>query len=422
MLLEPGLLNDLSDEGQEEWEQYVLDELTDAKQASGSSQLVLPDDPELLDDIAIVDWKGFPVRIRECLESSRKTQEFLDWTHNGQPYGRIFGSHEEYLEWRVVKDSMGRIVRIEFTSETPEFWRILAKQHPARTLRILADFAGESAPANAMDVYGVLDPLSLTAQERERAFVSMMFPNSADPNIRSPYNNGQKSIAFMTVGPNTLHAAINLAAYAAVPYVKNVGNDKLALTGREAIRFTRQAAQDCRDSDPTIVGAVIEAATRQRKISLLNPLGLYIADVESAGILLPDGETSIPNDWFSFQRGSKIVSGGSTLSLSQRLVFEPPASSGLTISELIDESTDKEIEFGAQIASRVTVALYALASADNTTDVPLIEVVSGSVPACREEPACRVVKQIYEYFEGSKMQKELTGATSTNLRGNPNGW
>lgn len=421
MILEPGLLNDLSGLGQNEWENYVRDELTEAKQASNSSQLVFPSDTDLLDDVIIVDWKGLPVRIRECLQSTNKTQRFLDWTQNGQPFGRIFGAHEEYLEWRVIRDSLDRIVRIEFTSETPEYWRILAKHHPMRTLRILADFAGENDPAKALDVYGVNDPLSLSVEERESAFVSMMFPASGNPNIRSPYNNGQKSIAFMTVGPNTLHAAVNLAAFAAVPYVKMVGDEKVPLTGREAIRFTRQAAQDCRDSDPTIVGTVVEAAAQQRKISLFNPLGLYIADVDSASILMPDGETPIPLDWFTFQRGSKVMNGGSTISLSQRLVFEVPEALGLKISDLIDENTDKPIEFGAQIASRVTVALYALASAENTTAVPLIEVTTGNVPPCREEPACGDVKNIFEIFEDSQNQILGSSSATSNLRGMTDG-
>jgi len=421
MILEPGLLNDLSGLGQSEWENYIRDELTAAKQASNSSQLVFPSDADLLDDIMIVDWKGLPVRIRECLQSANKTQRFLDWTQNGQPFGRIFGSHEEYLEWRVLRDSLGRIVRIEFTSETPEYWRILAKHHPMRALRILSDFAGEKDPAKALDVYGVIDPLSLSLEERESAFVSMMFPASGNPNIRSPYNNGQRAIAFMTVGPNTLHAAINLAAFAAVPYVKMVGGEQVPLTGREAIRFTRQAAQDCRDSDPTIVGTVLKAAVQQRKISLFNPLGLYIADVDNNSILMPDGETPIPKDWFTFQRGSKIMNGGSTISLSQRLVFEVPEALGLTISDLIDENTDKAIEFGAQIASRVTVALYALASAEDTSNVPLKDVPTSDVPPCREEPACSDVKEIFRIFEESQNQNLVGGGAVSSLRGMTDG-
>jgi len=136
---------------------------------------------------------------------------------------------------------------------------------------------------------------------------------------------------------------------------------------------------------------------------------------------MPDGETPIPQDWFTFQRGSKIVNGGSTIFLSQRLVFEVPQSSGLTISELIDENTDKPIEFGAQVASRVTVALYALASEKNTTNVPLIEVETDDVPPCREEPACGRVKSIFETFENSQAQSDLGEGPASNLRGNVDG-
>lgn len=416
MILEPGLLNDLSGDGQAEWEKYVIDELATAKSRSGSDQLVLPNDSELEPSIHIVDWKGLPVRIRKCLQSTNKTQELLDWTHNGQPYGRILGAQEEYLEWRVVKDTLGRIIKIEFTSEVPEYWSILAKHHPARTLRLLADFAGEMNSANPIDVYGIDDPYSLPVEERGKAFDSMMFPSDSSPDILSPYNNGQKSIACMAVGPNTLHAAIFLAAYASLPYVKIRDNNKIALTGREAIRFTRQAAQDCRDSDPTIVGTVIKDAVRQRKISLFNPLGLYIADIDSESILMPNGETPIPHEWFTFQRGSKVESAGNSISLSQRLVFEVPKSTGLTISDLIDADTDKPIKFGSQIASKTTVALYALTSKDNVTNVPLKDIEVEAVPPCRKEEACDRVKKTYNAFKDSKKSSAFIKEPSANLR------
>ena len=221
MVMEPGMLNDLQDAGQEDWDKYVIDQLSNAVRDSGSEHLVADGDPELESNPLPVDWSGIPVRIRECLQSEIDTNNFLDWVDNGQPYGRLFGSQEEYLEWLITRDATNKITRVDMTTETPEFWRILAKHHPSRTLQILGEFARESGPAPFPDVYGNMDPFSATPDEREEAFERMMFLQGNPPQILSPYNNGAKTLAFMTVGVNSLHAAINLAAFAAKTLCKN---------------------------------------------------------------------------------------------------------------------------------------------------------------------------------------------------------
>ena len=420
MVMEPGMLNDLSGEGQADWDRYVAERLNRAVSDSGTSQLVADGDESLEPGIAVIDWAAFPVRIRECLQSVLRTNRLLDWQFNNQPYGRLFGAHEEYLEWRTIRNAAGKIVRVEMTSELQEYWLRLAKHHPAKTLQILGEFAREFAPAPFQEVYGDINPFTSSPEERGAAFTQMMLPTSVggETQILSPYNNGNKAIAFMANSVNTLSAALFLAAFGAFPYVKRVDGSTTPLTGREAIRFTEQAAQDCRDSDPTIVGSVINFAAQRRKIALLDPPGLYIANVASETLLLPDGATPIPSDWFRFRRGSKIVDteSGRTLSLAQRLVFEVPAGEDFVVGDLLDSSTGGNIDFGAQIAAKVSIALYAKASATDVVTVPDREIAVSDVPDCSSEPACNQVQQVFDFFEQTQSTPAFLATTNTATR------
>ena len=420
MVMEPGMLNDLSGEGQADWDRYVEERLNRAVRDSGTNQLVADGDESLESGIAVIDWSAFPVRIRECLQSVLRTERLLDWQFNNQPYGRLFGAHEEYLEWRTIRNAAGKIVRVEMTSELQEYWLRLAKHHPAKTLQILGEFARESAPAAVAEVYGDLNPFTASPEERGVAFEQMMLPTSVNnvTQIASPYNNGNKAIAFMANSVNTLSAALFLAAFAAFPYLKRVDGSTTPLTGREAIRFTNQAAQDCRDSDPTIVGSVINFAAQRRKIALFDPPGLYIASVASENLFLPDGATPISPDWFRFSRGSKIVDteSGRTLSLAQRLVFEVPPEQGFVVGDLLDSTTGGNVDFGAQIAAKVSIALYAKASVANVVEIPDREISVTEVPACSSEPACNQVQQVFEFFEQTQSTPAFMTTTTTTTR------
>lgn len=399
MTMEPGLLNDLTGQGQHDWESYVNSTFTAEINRSGTTQFVQPDDKDLENDIIAIDWRGYPTRIRSCLNSDKKTQKFLDWEHNGQPLGRLWGSHEEYVEWRVVKNGAGKITRMEFTTELGEFWRILSRHHPTRTLQLLGEFAGEAKPADPMDVYGVADPDKLTPMDRERAFVGMMYWDNSVGRVRSPYNNGKRAITFMAVGVNTLRAAIRLCAFAAFPFVKSVNGSEVPLTGPEAIPFMKGTALDCRDSDPTIAGSSVNLACERRKFSLYPAPGIYMSSIDSKAVLMPDQTTPVPVEWFTFTRGAKIQSGGSSFSLAQRMVFEPPASAGVTISDLFDEASGNPIEYGAQIAQRLTLSVYARASKVDAVQLPSSVQTPAAPTPCGSHPACASVKNVYKTYE-----------------------
>jgi hypothetical protein len=390
MAKEPGNLSDLEGAGKAEWDKYVLDQIKEAIDSSKTKQFLPEADNRINSPPVAVDWSGFPIRLQTCLDGSfRKTLRFLDWQLGNVDAGRPIG-HEEYLEWRVVRNGAGKITRMEFTTEIREYWQILAKYHPTKCLRLLGRFAGERIAAFE-DVYG-RDPEQMTLEERLESFQGNMFaPNGTAP--KSPYNNGRRAIAFMCKAVNTLSAAIQLASFAAFPYQAEETDGTIrSITGSEAIAFTKQNALDCRNSDPTIVSSVIDLAVSGRYLTLDDPPGVYILDVQHEKILLPDRSGSIPHDWFEFQRGSRNEG-----ERSQRLVFEVPPSQGFTISDLIDEEIDDPIAFGGQIAKKILVGLYVRVSAPGAASVTPIPVKVNDLPANRCD--CDSIKAAYSNFE-----------------------
>jgi hypothetical protein len=390
MANEPGNLSDLEGPSKTEWDRYVSQSILKAINDSGTTQLLPEADDSITSPPVAVDWSGFPVRIQTCLDGSlRKTLPFLDWQLGSIDSGRPIG-HEEYLEWRVVRNGAGKITRIEFTTEIREYWEILAKYHPTRCLRLLGRFAGQGT-ASFADVYGD-DPEQMTPEERETAFRNNMFAIGNTP-PKSPYNNGRRSIAFMAKNVNTLNAAIKLASFAAFPYQAVESNGTIrSITGSEAIAYTNQNALDCRNSDPTIVASVIDQAVAGKLVVLDSTPGIYILDVQHEKILLPDRSGSIPRDWFEFQRGSR-----DGVERSQRLVFEVPPSQGFTISDLIDEEIDEPIAFGGQIARKITVGLYVRVSASGAVSAPPRNINVSDLPSNRCQ--CDSVKSAYRNYE-----------------------
>jgi hypothetical protein len=108
-----------------------------------------------------------------------------------------------------------------------------------------------------------------------------------------------------------------------------------------------------RCSDPTIGATVNELAALGCWLTLRNPVGLYMDHLDLTGITKPDGSPVDP-DWF------RVLRGDAEQQLIERAVFEAPAGEGLTVSDL--SIGGRPIEFGGQLAQRMTVKLVGVAA------------------------------------------------------------
>lgn len=325
---------------------------------------------------ALLDWVAFPTRIESCL-SRADALRLLDSRAAGA--GRAL--QEEYLEWRVVRDR-GRIRRVEMTTELAEYWRLLAAFQPARTLALVAAFAGEDA-VSPEAVYGPLDPFAegVSAAKRERAFRRRMLGSAP-----GPYNDGSRAICCMVQDSNSIAALIRLAAVATTPRVVRdlAGGHIRCLTCTEAFPFLGEAAMPARASDPLLVERLARLAFEGRRVAFDDAPGVYIHDVEHTRLVTPGGK-AVPREWFTFSRAATPADGRPRY---QRLVFEVPASERCELDDLVDLATEEPLRYGGQIADLVQLALVVRVSEPGALPAPrepveLLE-VGEDTAGCRE--------------------------------------
>jgi hypothetical protein len=353
-------LDDLDAAGQAAWQArattYVEDAIADFGSAEGSFRAGLSDDFATVS----VQWTGFPERVASCL-GRRKTLELLD-ARPGLPGGRDV--QEEYVEWRAVRRG-SEILRVELTTELPDYWAVFAAHSPRRLLALVAEFAGEREVA-ARDVFGSDDVLdaAVSPEEREKAFRAVMLEAGT-----SPYNDGRRAICCMRHQSNSLFSAAALAAAALTPrfVADRFGGHIRSLRCDEAVPFFWQGLAELRRaSDPLLVERLGQLAFEGRAVALDAPVGIFIHSVAASRLRTPHG-SMVPEQWFRFGRSS---SGSGGRRRYQRLVFEVPPDKGFCISDLVDVATERRIEFGGEIADLVSVALFLRVTGEHAVSLP----------------------------------------------------
>jgi hypothetical protein len=380
----------LDDAGRRTWERCVADVQKQAISAFGPRPWAAEPDDATLSELATVDWLGFPARVATCV-GRRNALALLDWRGDRGNEGRR-RLQEEYIEWRVVRDSASAIQRLEFTTELAAYWRVLAGYCPAEALRVLGEFSGENVPAH--EIYGRCDPFAAgtTPEDRAAAFGETMLT----PGL-SPYNNGDKAICCMVQPTNTLAAMFRLAVGALCSQVTQDPSDGAhrCLTIDEAAPLLRNAAAPGRTSDPVLVERLGRIACEGRRAAVDDPVGVYIQSVEHGRLRAPNG-SEIPSDWFTFGRGLGPADTEDGLPRYQRLTFEVPEPAGFRVSDVVDVATEQPIRFGGQIAELVRLAVFLRASAPGAVaDAPTIIEISRD----QGDPGCGDVRDHYHEFE-----------------------
>ena len=274
------------------------------------------------------DWIGLPLRVVGCLGRAR-AMRMLD---------RDRRLHEEYIEWRVVRDG-GVIRRVELTTELRDYWLVLAAHEPRRTLELIGELTG--ARVTPRRVYGVDDPLALPPEARERAFVRTFV---ARPNA---LNDGRAGICFMTHRSNDLRSLVAIGAAAAQLCTVRAGGRLRCASADEVIPLLGGAAVARRASDPVIVEHLSRLAFERRLIAFDDPVGVSIQGFEHERLRTPAGEP-VPREWVTYGRGSP----------ARRVVVEVPRGEGLALGDLVDAATEQPLRHGGQIAELVQLRLF----------------------------------------------------------------
>lgn len=270
----------------------------------------------------------------------------------------LYRPQDEYCEWRVERNGEGRIVRVTFTSEPPEYWQALhgdglpgagVKESPIHPVngdpQLVLDLYRElvSPEVEADDLIFHEDMVD-TSDPKEPVLI---YPKGA----YNPYNrwNTTDGIMHLTQPANALSAEIGLGGLATV-LRERFGR---RITDPEALICATRYGGANRCSDPTIGGSVNELAALGCWITLRNPVGLYMSHLEMAGWTKPSGEPIDPGYF-------RVLRGDEERQLIERAVFEVPEEEGFTVSDI--RIGGVPITHGGQLAQYMTVHLVGLAS------------------------------------------------------------
>ncbi len=293
-----------------------------------------------------ITWTGFPALIKRKHPGNKRAarKEADTPLPNGER------PQDEYLEWFVTKQA-GKITQVTFTCEGPEYWEALAHGYP------LSYTGPKTAGATG-------DKQKLLALYQKYISPQVLM---ADLFVNGSYNrlnkwNTKNGAMHLNQRNNTLGAEINIAAQATI--LRQQGG--VILTDPDKLIRCGLYGAPGRASDPTI-GAIVNALARDGFfVTLQNPVGLYIDSLDTTGWKKPNGSPVDPGYW-------RILRG--TTGKILRAVYQVPAAEGFTVGDI--SIGGEKIEFGGQIAEKITMKLTGLAFSKGKFKNPAQACVTG---------------------------------------------
>jgi hypothetical protein len=255
---------------------------------------------------------------------------------------------DEYCEWRVERDRTGRIKRVTFTSEPPEYWTALyGGDVVVGDTELTYHFDG--SPTYCAQLYSSFMRRPITAAQLK------------DPGGNYDPMNGWNTthgIAHLSnIDVNSIAAEIKLAADSTVLRLGYQGPAAHWASARglvvhpEHLCCVSKYGDPMRNSDPTI-GACGNAMARTGALfTLKNPVGIYLDHIDTSGWELKGRRGRV--DW----RKWCVVTRGDAAHI-ERVVVQAPKGSGATLADLMIGG--EELKFGGQIAECITVRLTGI--------------------------------------------------------------
>ncbi|MFO0587619.1 MAG: hypothetical protein U0441_08770 [Polyangiaceae bacterium] len=289
---------------------------------------------------------GFPRIPSEVCPAVDWKQDPSQWRSFGPPGPR--GWLDEYCEIAVNRNTAGKITRVMFTCENPEYWFTLWNADPAAVLRIYR--AQVSPDVQLEDLYlrdakgnPVMDPVS----------------GNYAYDLLNKWNKGTSVGAMhLTSPPNTVGAEIYLGAAATIL------RPDASEANPQSLICCSQYGQPFRNSDPHIgfaANQIIYNNAQSMQITLANPIGLYIQSPDFSTYTLPTNAPAgaKPSDYWTVTRGRLAAQAGTAYDQILHAVYEVPAEQGFTVSDI--QIGGSNIQWGSQILRTFNIGLAALA-------------------------------------------------------------
>jgi len=324
-------------------------------------------------------WKEFPPTATDADGNYRAVEHLGDEDHRSgvfiDRHDRVLhlpvrDRQDEYLEWAARRDRDGKIVKLSFVAEGYDYYSALFDADEQRVLDLYKEFTGLSS----LKVDDLRAPGGVYRRYSDGRLETVAEPGGFNPRNRFNINPG---IVHLSHRANSLGAEVNLAGVSAIAR-KNAKGVTLDGKDPERLLCCNEGGNPNRNSDPLISAQAYAQVLEGYRYTLANPIGLYIAGVEEAGLLLPDNATKVPRDWWKVRRGQDLWDN--TKSRVLHLDLEIPASEKLTISDLLVGGNP--VQYAGQIAELLSVHLFITRWKRGDSSVGPI--VSCSATCCRK--------------------------------------
>ncbi|KAL7948109.1 hypothetical protein V8C42DRAFT_316717 [Trichoderma barbatum] len=308
-----------------------------------------------------ITWIGFPRLIQNRTSTDQERWAEADAHRDFQ---------DEYLEWTVKRAENGDIVSVTFTCEGPEYWAFLADYAPDKVFALYQscnpEFASQMKKEDLFDAKGKYEPYNIWNG------VVRSDPENEDNLITT--NPG--CIMHLAQKNNTLNAEIDIAAQGTVLRKRDDGT--LIVDPVELCKCSAYG-NPTRNSDPKIGSMINSLAVNGAKISIADPVAIYIREFAASKFMLDADGTGedlqpVPAGTFTWVRGDIKKHMG------LRLRIQVPdgitgrgAKEGqqLTVRDLVDTSNSQNIMYGAQFADYITMSVNGVIISDGAAEQPL---------------------------------------------------
>lgn len=265
-------------------------------------------DPTETDVNAIAEktltWMGFPRDV--FLPGNRDDKPAAYAAADADVAGR--SPQNEYFEWYARRNRAGKITKLTFVTETPEYFQKLWDADPALVVAVYRN---------------LVDP----------AVVQTDLQTGTAYNKFNRWNTTDGIVHYIQ-SINTLNAAFGLAqgARTATPPFRDNFEARPGLANQPT------------SVDPRVSFDVHMLVRKGLYVTFRDPIGLYIVEWNDSGFTKPDG-TPVANYW-------TIVRGSPGMVL--RLEYEVPAGLGFVVGDI--KIGGHPIEYGGQVAEHITVS------------------------------------------------------------------
>jgi len=196
-----------------------------------------------------VEWKAFPI-------SESGTDDQIDAAR--------LTKLDEYVEWHAEK-SGGSLRRVTFTTEFREYFAAIAGAGANEIMTVIKDVFPGSNPTLS-EIFGAGATAANLAQIGEIGRRNR-FLNNLQSN---PWNNGQKGILCLTLGPNSADALFKL--------LLDCGIERTQGTPQQTCSMV--SCEEARASDPQICALAQSAARDNDAFTLKDPAGIRIVRLD----------------------------------------------------------------------------------------------------------------------------------------------